>query len=148
LSAILFDIDHFKEVNDRHGHDAGDGVLQGVAVEALKLDAIAGRLGGEEFCLLVRCALTDAMEVANDLRRAIGGLRFGHDREITVTSSFGVSEWEAGDTADQLLRRADVALYEAKRSGRDRVVASDTFVLTQGHDAWRNVARADKRRHQ
>jgi diguanylate cyclase (GGDEF)-like protein len=148
LSAILFDIDHFKEVNDRHGHDAGDNVLQGVAAEALKLEAIAGRLGGEEFCLLVRCALTDAMDVANDLRRAIGGLRFGRDREITVTSSFGISEWESGDTADQLLRRADVALYEAKRSGRDRVVASDTFALTQGHDTWRNVARVDKRRHQ
>jgi two-component system cell cycle response regulator len=148
LSAILFDIDHFKQVNDLHGHDAGDSVLQGVAAEALTLPGIAGRLGGEEFCVLAHCALGDAMDMANDLRRSIGSLRFGHDGKIAVTSSFGVAEWEPQDSADQLLRRADVALYEAKRSGRDRVVAADTFVLTQGHDAWRNVARVDKRRSQ
>jgi diguanylate cyclase (GGDEF)-like protein len=146
LSAILFDIDHFKQVNDRHGHEAGDHVLQGVAREAMSVDAMAGRLGGEEFCLLVRCGLSDAIEMADDLRHAIRSQRFGEDGQISVTSSFGVAEWEPGDTVDQVLRRADVALYEAKRSGRDRVVAADTFVVTQGHDAWRSVARADRRR--
>jgi diguanylate cyclase (GGDEF)-like protein len=148
VSAILFDIDHFKQVNDRFGHETGDLVLHHVALQALTLGAVAGRLGGEEFCLLVRCDLADAMEMADELRCAIRNLRFGQDRSIAITSSFGVAEWEPGDTVDQVLRRADVALYEAKRTGRDRVVASDTFVVTKDHDLWRNVIRTDKQRSQ
>jgi predicted signal transduction protein with EAL and GGDEF domain len=62
-----------------------------------------------------------------------------------VTCSFGVSEWEQGDTIDRLLRRADVALYEAKATGRDQVIASDSFRLTAKHDAWRGTARTGKR---
>jgi diguanylate cyclase (GGDEF)-like protein len=148
LSVVLFDIDHFKQVNDRHGHETGDHVLQGVAGEAARLDAIASRLGGEEFCLLVRGDLTDSVEIAEDLRQSIRSLRFGRDRRIVITCSFGVAEWEPDDTVDQVLRRADVALYEAKRTGRDRVVASDTFVVTKDHDTWRNVTRAGKQRNQ
>ena len=148
LSVVLFDIDHFKQVNDRHGHDTGDQVLQGVAAEAMAIHAVAGRLGGEEFCLLAHCDLADATDMADDLRHAIRSLRFGADRQVAVTSSFGVAEWEPGDTIDQLLRRADVSLYEAKRSGRDRVVASDTFAVTKDHDGWRNVARTGQRRNQ
>jgi diguanylate cyclase (GGDEF)-like protein len=147
LSMILFDIDHFKQVNDLHGHETGDHVLHGVAAEAMTIGAAAGRLGGEEFCVLARCELADAVDMADDLRHAIRSLRFGDNRGIKVTSSFGVAEWEPGDTVDQVLRRADVALYEAKRTGRDRVVASDTFVVTPDHDTWRNVARADKQRN-
>jgi diguanylate cyclase (GGDEF)-like protein len=148
LSVVLFDIDHFKKINDQHGHETGDHVLQGVAAEAKTVDPQAGRLGGEEFCLLARCDLADAIDIADDLRHAIRSLRFGRERQIAVTSSFGVAEWEAGDTIDQVLRRADVALYEAKRTGRDRVVATDTFVVTQDHDRWRSVARASKQRNQ
>ena len=148
FSTVLFDIDHFKHVNDRYGHETGDHVLQGVALEARMTNTVVGRLGGEEFCFLAQCELADATDMANDLRHAIRSLRFGQDRQIAVTSSFGVAEWEPGDTIDQLLRRADVALYEAKRSGRDRVVASDTFVVTEDHDAWRNVARTGKQRKQ
>jgi len=148
FSAILFDIDHFKRVNDRYGHEAGDRVLQGVAAETLAACSIAGRLGGEEFCLIARCDTVDAVEIANDLRRTIGDMRFGPDRQIAITSSFGVAEWERGDTIDQALRRADIALYEAKRAGRNRVVASDTFTVTEEHDTWRNVARVRKSRNQ
>lgn len=148
LSVIMFDIDHFKRVNDQHGHEIGDHVLQGVAAEAMTIGAIAGRLGGEEFCLLARCGLADAMDMAHDLRHSIRSLRFGSERQIAITSSFGIAEWESGDTIDQVLRRADVALYEAKRTGRDRVVASDTFVVTQDHDMWRNVTRTGKQRNQ
>ena len=148
FSVIMFDIDHFKRVNDEYGHELGDHVLQGVAAEAMTNDAIAGRLGGEEFCLLARCSLAEAFDMADDLRHSIRSLRFGRERQIAITSSFGVAEWESGDTIDQVLRRADVALYEAKRAGRDRVVASDTFVVTQDHDAWRNVARTGKQRNQ
>ena len=148
LSAILFDVDHFKQVNDQHGHETGDHVLQGLAAEAMATGTVAGRLGGEEFCLLARCDLADAMDIANDLRLSIRSLRFGRDRQITVTSSFGVAEWEPGDTIDQVLRRADMALYEAKKSGRDRVVAADTFAVTKDHDMWRNVVRTSKLRKQ
>jgi two-component system cell cycle response regulator len=124
FTAILFDIDHFKGVNDQFGHEAGDRVLQGVAAEALAACTIVGRLGGEEFCLIVRIDLIDSMDTANELRQAIRRLRFGPDQDIAITASFGVAEWESGDTIDQVLRRADVALYEAKRGGRDRVALS------------------------
>jgi len=147
-SVVLFDIDHFKQVNDRHGHELGDHVLQGVAAEAKAAVAAAGRLGGEEFCLILPCDLMDAVDAADELRRSIRNMRFGRNREIAITSSFGVAEWELGDTIDQVLRRADLALYEAKRSGRDRVIASDTFAVTRDHDTWRNVARVDTRRSQ
>jgi diguanylate cyclase (GGDEF)-like protein len=100
------------------------------------------------FCLVVRSDLIDGLEMANDLRQAIRKLRFGPEQDIAITASFGVAEWETGDTIDRVLRRADVALYEAKRAGRDRVVASDTFAVTQDHDAWRNVARTGKSRNQ
>ena len=148
LSVILFDVDHFKNVNDDYGHEAGDRVLQGVAAESLMAGTIVGRLGGEEFCVVTRSDLIDSVEAANELRKAIRGARFGEDGQIAITSSFGVAEWEAGDTIDTVLRRADIALYEAKRAGRDRVVASDTFALTKDHEMWRNVARAGKARAQ
>jgi two-component system, cell cycle response regulator len=145
VSAIVFDIDHFKQVNDSQGHETGDVVLAHVAAEAKAIDGLVARLGGEEFCVLGEYDILDAIEVAEDLRRAIKGQRFGGSNAFGVTCSFGVSEWEKCDTIDQLLRRADIALYEAKNTGRDRVVASDSFRLTRDHDAWRGVARTGKR---
>ena len=91
LSAILFDIDHFKQVNDQHGHETGDHVLQGLAAEAMATGTAAGRLGGEEFCLLARCDLADAMDVANDLRLSIRSLRFGRDR-VVAADTFAVTK--------------------------------------------------------
>jgi len=145
LSAIIFDIDHFKQINDRHGHDLGDVVLAHVANQAKSKGSLVARLGGEEFCVLSDCDLLDAIDIAEDIRRSISALRFEGNGLFGVTCSFGVSEWEQGDTIDRLLRRADVALYEAKIAGRDRVIASDSFRLTQGHDAWRGTARVGKR---
>lgn len=147
LSAVVFDIDHFKQVNDRHGHEAGDVVLATVAKVARMTGGIVGRLGGEEFCLLQHCELTDAIQVAEDLRCAIASLRF-EPKELAITCSFGVAEWERGDTIDGLLRRADVALYEAKSAGRDRVVASNTFLHTKRHDEWGGITRSGKWRNQ
>jgi predicted signal transduction protein with EAL and GGDEF domain len=63
-----------------------------------------------------------------------------------VTCSFGVAEWEKGDAIDRLLRRADISMYEAKKSGRDQIIASDTFALTRSHDEWYGAARAHGRR--
>jgi diguanylate cyclase (GGDEF)-like protein len=126
LSAVMFDIDHFKRVNDMHGHDVGDAAIRGVAREAAATKkAILGRLGGEEFAILLEgVAHSDAVAVAEDLRLRLAEARFeSGTEEISLTCSFGVSEWESGDTIDRLLKRADVALYKAKIDGRNRVVA-------------------------
>jgi two-component system cell cycle response regulator len=124
LSAIMFDIDHFKAVNDTHGHDIGDAVLRAVAQAAAKTSDIVGRLGGEEFAMLVEGGQCEAAELAENLRRIISWTEFGErDASFTVTCSFGISEWTPGDTIDLLLRRADMALYGAKAAGRNRVLA-------------------------
>ena len=146
LSVVMFDIDHFKRINDTYGHDIGDRVLAAVGAQAKLADGVAGRLGGEEFCVLVHGGATDAMEVAGEMQRSIRALRFHHEGQaFGVTCSFGVAEWEEQDTIDLMLRRADMAMYEAKKTGRDRIVASDTFVLTTSHDEWAGAARVAAR---
>jgi two-component system, cell cycle response regulator len=146
LSAIMFDIDHFKRINDSYGHEIGDQVLAAVGAQAKMADGKAGRLGGEEFCVLVSGEISDALECAGELQRSIRALRFDHAGQMfSVTCSFGIAEWESGDAIDRMLRRADLAMYEAKKSGRDRIVASDTFALTKSHDDWRGAARSDRR---
>jgi diguanylate cyclase (GGDEF)-like protein len=137
LCAIMMDIDHFKRINDQHGHDIGDRVLAGVAREAASASRTAARLGGEEFALLIEAALPDATRLAESLRGRVAALRFetGHGT-VTPTASFGVSTWKLGDTIDTLLKRADTALYEAKTGGRNRVVAVDaTAVRPEGPGA-------------
>jgi two-component system cell cycle response regulator len=142
LSAIMFDIDHFKKINDTYGHEMGDRVLAAVSAQTRMLDGVAGRLGGEEFCVLTYAEIADALECAGSLQQSIRALRFEHDGQaFSITASFGVAEWEQGDTIDHMLRRADTAMYEAKKTGRDRIVASDTFALTESHDQWRAAAR-------
>ncbi|HXW23727.1 MAG TPA: diguanylate cyclase [Xanthobacteraceae bacterium] len=127
LSAILFDIDHFKRVNDLYGHDMGDKAICAVAHEAAAESALVGRLGGEEFAALFdSVGLDESLAVAERLRRKMAALQFdtSHGR-LTLTCSLGVSEWEEGDTIDLLLKRADVALYAAKSGGRNRVMAAN-----------------------
>jgi two-component system, cell cycle response regulator len=146
LSAIMFDLDHFKRINDTYGHEMGDHVLAAVGGQLTMTDGVPGRLGGEEFCVLVPGGSEDALEWTGNLQRSIRALRFNHDGQMFgITCSFGIAEWEQGDTIDRVLRRADVAMYEAKKSGRDKIVASDTFSLTSGHDAWSGAARAGAR---
>ena len=149
LSAILFDVDQFKRINDTYGHQAGDIVLAnlGAAVTTAS-SGIIGRLGGEEFCLLQACDIVDAVEVAESVRRTIRALRFTQPGPFGITCSFGVAEWESGDTIDSILRRADMAMYEAKNTGRDRVVASDTFALSDQHEKWRGITRSINSRRQ
>ena len=141
LTAIMFDVDHFKRINDTYGHDMGDQVLSMIAVLAKSTENVVGRLGGEEFCLLAHGDIADGLERAGELQQAIRSVRLHHEgRAFPITCSFGVAEWEAGDSVEQMLRRADMAMYEAKTSGRDRIVASDTFALTKAHDAWCGAA--------
>ncbi|MEU8078980.1 diguanylate cyclase [Catellatospora citrea] len=127
VSLLMLDLDHFKAVNDRHGHPAGDQVLRTVAallVRELRGVDMAARLGGEEFgVLLPGIGHRDAVAVAERLRAAIARCPVVlAGVTIQVTASFGVVSRPAdGRTADELLARADDALYRAKRSGRDRV---------------------------
>lgn len=142
LSALMLDLDHFKQINDLHGHDIGDKILKTVAAEIALVPGIAGRLGGEEFALLPTLRLEDAVEMADRMRQVIGELAIpALNSTVSVTCSIGVAEWEPGDTIDTLLRRADVSLYEAKRLGRNRVVAADSFTTSKNHDQWHGVTR-------
>jgi two-component system cell cycle response regulator len=127
LSAILFDIDHFKRVNDLYGHDVGDKAISAIARQAASEDLVVGRLGGEEFAALVDGrGLDDALAMAEQLRLKMAALQFDTSHGVmTLTCSLGVSEWEPGDTIDLLLKRADVALYAAKTGGRNRVTAAN-----------------------
>jgi len=123
-SFAFFDIDHFKQVNDRHGHESGDRVLQRLGQiirERAGENTVAARLGGEEFVVLFIDHPPEAIEgYAQRVRAA-----FAEDaREFGTTVSAGVAHRQAGESMGQQLRRADVALYEAKAAGRDRMVVS------------------------
>ncbi len=147
LSAIMFDIDHFKKINDSYGHELGDRVLAAVGSQTALASGVSGRLGGEEFCLLVNADAEGSLEPATELMHSIRALRFSQGGQgFGITSSFGIAEWEREDSIDRMLRRADIAMYEAKKSGRDQIVVSDTFALTSGHEEWRGAARLDHRR--
>ena len=124
LAAIMFDIDHFKQVNDRHGHQAGDEVLVRVAQLArnqTRSGDLIGRIGGEEFVwLLPDVPAREVGRLAERLRSAIekGTRGFDHPH---VTASIGMAMYRSGDTEESLLARADAALYDAKESGRNQV---------------------------
>lgn len=135
LSAIMMDIDHFKRINDVYGHDVGDEAIAAVAQAATTDGAVIGRLGGEEFALLLEGSpLDETASIAEELRARIAALRFDTEKgAMTLTCSFGVSERHAGESIDDLLKRADVALYAAKTSGRNRVIAADSVPRSNVH---------------
>lgn len=123
VSVILLDVDRFKRINDLHGHDAGDRVLEHVSrilqAHIRKEDTFA-RYGGEEFAVLVPHAeLVSAQKLAEKLRLSLQGSPF--PVVGTVTASFGVAEYQVGETINQLLKRVDQALYAAKNAGRNCV---------------------------
>lgn len=125
LSALLIDIDHFKQINDQHGHLSGDHVLKETAslIDRMqrKSDVIA-RWGGEEFfVLLPECSLNDAMRLAEQIRLRIRSHHFGLYPAHVVTLSIGVAQYDNMESADDLFRRLDKALYAAKSQGRNRV---------------------------
>ena len=125
LSILLFDIDHFKRVNDTYGHLIGDDVLKKFAqilFKGIRKSDVLARWGGEEFVVLLPdTELTDAIKLAEILRIKIAGSNF--DPVVKVTCSIGVARWNHGETSDQLLQRADKKLYAAKEGGRNRVVS-------------------------
>ncbi len=128
LSLCMFDLDHFKHVNDTFGHIAGDYVLKEVAGAVrtrLRPDDLIARYGGEEFAVLLpETELQGARVIAEELRRLVADRVFDFEGErIPVTISIGCTQLEASDEADplKLIKAADSKLYEAKRSGRNRV---------------------------
>ncbi len=147
LCAIMADIDHFKRINDQHGHDAGDKAIFAVAHELMSGSWHAGRLGGEEFALLLEGqGMAEAAKVAEMLRSRIAALRIPTgEGSLTLSCSFGVGEWQAGDGIDALLKRADMALYEAKLTGRDRVVVADPAFASRGYSSVGRPVRAAAR---
>jgi diguanylate cyclase (GGDEF)-like protein len=127
LSLIMFDLDGFKEINDQYGHAAGDAVLVAVAQATshmIRKADTAGRIGGEEFAILLpNTDLQTAVDLAERLRRSFEELTILVGRSfIKITASFGVVAIDIGnETLDESLNRADMALYRAKESGRNRV---------------------------
>lgn len=125
---IMIDIDHFKRINDRHGHLAGDEVLRTLAAilrEGVRESDTVGRWGGEEFLVLCRRTELDAaIFLATTLNRLVAVHSFG--RVASCTASFGVAASAPEDTMETLFSRADAALYDAKQAGRNRVVAGES----------------------
>ena len=136
LSAVMIDLDHFKRINDEHGHAVGDQVLAGVGRllrESVRVIDIAGRYGGEELCVILpNTPLDGALKFAETLRCKIEAqLHYAGARALPVTASLGVGSFDHMDIADaeSLLRQADAALYRAKHAGRNRVEGA----LTERH---------------
>lgn len=130
FSAMMIDVDRFKAINDRHGHPVGDLALKHVAellrVDLREVDRI-GRFGGEEFLVMLPGARSEqAQVVAERVRAAVGDSELAHGTvKIKISISIGVAEWNADDDEpSRVIVRADAALYEAKRGGRDRVVVA------------------------
>lgn len=127
LACAMFDIDHFKQINDRFGHDAGDLAIQHVAEilrESLPAEAIVARIGGEEFCALLPQDSEDAAECCESIRRSLelSALEVpGSEESMRLTISIGLTT-EPGASLEEMINAADILLYQAKDQGRNRLV--------------------------
>ena len=128
FSVLVADLDLLREVNNSYGHLAGDAVLKGIAdifTKTLRPYDVPTRFGGEEFAILLpETSPEDALNIAERIRSAVAATLFripGHDRTISVTLSIGVAAYGSGESSDDLMHRADLALYQAKSGGRNRV---------------------------
>jgi diguanylate cyclase (GGDEF)-like protein len=134
LSLIMLDIDHFKSINDSHGHDRGDAVLSRVAAclqESVRASDIVFRYGGEEFVVLLsNTAGSGAFQLAERIRRALERMTCEADIDLPlrITASFGVATLAPNESKESLLKRADRAMYRAKALGRNQVVLAEAEV--------------------
>lgn len=143
LSVIMLDIDHFKRVNDTYGHAAGDVVIRETVATMsgrIRQSDFAGRLGGEEFAVLLpETEAKSAAVQAEHLRKALEDktIQIAESDDLRVTISLGVAQWTTQDkSADYLLARADAALYQSKETGRNRVTCAEgSFTLASDHSA-------------
>jgi two-component system cell cycle response regulator len=128
VGLMILDLDHFKEVNDSHGHDVGDEVLRAVASclkDMTRYHDVVARLGGEEFAVVAPNMDNDLLiKLAERIRKAIAAMAIisGNVR-LKITTSVGLAVWDGKEGADEFYRRADSLLYQAKRLGRNRVCA-------------------------
>jgi diguanylate cyclase (GGDEF)-like protein len=133
VSVLAFDLDHFKSINDRHGHAVGDAVLQmfaKVARETLRASDVVGRLGGEEFVALLPSTLAEASIAAERVRAALAAASLVRNgQQVAATVSIGVSSGSPTMAVDLLITRADDALYRAKANGRNRVETAEQEVV-------------------
>lgn len=149
VSVIVFDIDHFKQVNDSHGHQMGDRVLQrfgGILTTSVRDGDLAARIGGEEFAILLPYASEkSATMIAERVRQSFGEQRFiSQNGHFNSTVSVGVSHMANRADLPHLMRQADAALYAAKRSGRNRVVLYPNIQITPAPNISDEVsARSD-----
>lgn len=127
LSLVMLDVDHFKLINDNHGHPAGDHVLQRLSatvMASLRTEDAFCRVGGEEFAVIMRdCTEAEAMQLAERLRRLVASTQFVYGgKTLPVTVSLGVASFDAARHPDHpaLIEESDRCLYEAKRRGRNR----------------------------
>ena len=135
LSALVFDLDRFKVVNDTHGHGFGDEVLRTVAAVCrrhIRESDTLFRWGGEEFLVLLpACGLEQAVYLAERMRAALESTVVEHgSARVSITASFGAAQWREGETLNDLIDRADKAQYAAKNAGRNRVVQYDSAIGT------------------
>jgi diguanylate cyclase (GGDEF)-like protein len=139
VTALIFDIDYFKSINDRFGHPAGDEILKlfsAVVVNNLRISDLSGRIGGEEFAALLPCPLDEGVIVAERVREAFEASGIVCDEgPVDTTVSIGVAGGPAGTELEVLLAAADTALYQAKRGGRNRVEAAEELPLSL--ENWR-----------
>jgi len=134
VTALIFDIDHFKSINDRFGHPAGDEILKlfaAIVANTLRITDLSGRIGGEEFAALLSCSLEEAVAAAERVREAFAASGIViEDRPVDTTVSIGVAGGPAGTELEVLLAAADTALYQAKRGGRNRVESAEELPLS------------------
>lgn len=139
VTVLIFDIDHFKSINDRFGHPAGDEILKlfsAVVVNTLRMTDLSGRVGGEEFAALLPCSLEEGVLAAERVREAFEASGIVDDSgPVDTTVSIGVAGGPAGTELEVLLAAADTALYQAKRSGRNRVEVAEELPLSL--EKWR-----------
>jgi diguanylate cyclase (GGDEF)-like protein len=126
ISLIMVDIDHFKVINDNYGHDAGDLILKSIShvlIDSVRASDIAARVGGEEFCLILpNTDIDGAMLLSKRMCKKIEDIETEYKHEkLKVTASFGVSEVDINKSVDEALKNTDIALYESKLNGRNRV---------------------------
>ena len=139
LSAILLDIDNFKHINASYGHEAGDEAIRACAEAARFDEAVAG----DEFALLLERPLPESLEIAKGLRRRLASRPVKTRKgPITLTWSIGVGEAQPQDSVDQILARADAALYNAKTQGRNCVASAPSGLRMKETVAQHGIARA------
>ncbi len=147
VTVMIFDIDHFKSINDRFGHPAGDEILKlfaAVVINTLRISDLSGRIGGEEFAALLPCSLEEAVVAAERVREAFEASGIVDDTgPVDTTVSIGVAGGPAGTELEVLLAAADTALYQAKRGGRNRVEVAEELPLSL--ENWRRKTAGSAR---